>query len=414
MHKVINLQERVQEINNKKIEIDIKMKKALNKKTTFHLSYYEIFVLIKELTDVLSLHNDLASDIINNEFFDYGSIEMYKSSSLHITRLVKKLYKAYLDNNCFLDSKIQLSLSDLEIFIEALEMTCNPFINIHKDKNGKLRIDDKYETLDRYYKTSFYFYNIFENARNSIIEKAEELRKQSLTKKERKQYNDIKNLKESIESSEYYKAESMLYNRYKDHYIKEFRSKVQFIYEVTTYIGDHALWGRYFVKGNPKFNKSMVKYYYHRESPKFAYFDEAEIGYDKESNSDISYLPQGWRYLADVISEEEYEEYEDKFFDEDNEEYEDCADILDYEEYALFKLEEAIKNSEEMQGFEFEILNQEEKYIKHLEFEFLNERLLDTFEIVIEEFCDEDNALFPDGKIADEFDKIISLCYQLV
>ena len=192
MSKVINLQDRIQSIHdNKKNELEIKIKKILNKKTTFHLNYYELFILMMELTENLSAQDDYArGDIKFEECYD--SIEIYTQDALKITQLIKKLYKKYLNNDCFSDSKIQLTLSEIELCIEALELTCDPFEIINED----FTFEDKYEEFDRYYKTAFYLYTIFKNEKKAIIEKAEHLEKEILSEDELKKYEEVKNSKQ--------------------------------------------------------------------------------------------------------------------------------------------------------------------------------------------------------------------------
>lgn len=401
MGKVVNLQDKIQSINDKKNELDTKRKKALNKKTTFHFNYYELFVLIMELSDNLLYYDDLTKDLIENDELN-DSIQLYSYNALHISRLVKKLYKLYLDNNCFSDSKIQLTLSDLEICMEALETTCDGFVNVEREKDGTFTFTDEYKELDKYHKTAFYLYTIIKNERKLILEKAELLWKQSLNKKELKKHEEAEKIRESFIFNKRITAKNMVYDLYKNHYLNEYRSKIQFIYESTTYIGDHALWSSYFVKGNTKFNKFMAKYHYHRESKDFIYYYERDIEDQKEMGSNINYFPIGWRFHADIPKEEEYEEA----YESDDYEY-----FMEYEDFILLKLKEEIKNSEEMQDFKFDIIDYEEIQDIYNDFDILNENLLDKFEIVIETYCGANNIIYPDGKIGDEFDKIILLSY---
>ena len=402
VNKVINFQDKIQSINNKKNELEIKRKKALNKKTTFHFSDYELYVLIMELSDNLLSCNDFARDIMKNEEDD-SSLEVYCYDALCTTRLIKRLYKKYLDGDCFTDSKMQFTLSDIEICMEALSITCDPFVNIEHHK-GTYTFKDEYQELDRYYKTTFYLHTIFKNNRKLILENAESLRKQSLSRKELKKCEELEEYRKSLPISKRYKAEERLYNLYKKHYIEEYRSKIQFIHESVTYIGEHILWTTYFVKGNTKFNKFMAKYNYRLESQHFSYFDEYEIEEDKEMNPDMEYFPPGWRFSANVPKEEEYEKEIDE---SDDYEY-----YMEYEDFILSKVKDKIKNSEEMQDFKFEIIDCEEREEIYSYFNILNERLLDKFEEVIDDYCGINSIIYPDGKISYEFEKIMLLSYE--
>lgn len=397
MHKVINFQDKIQSINDKKNELDAKRKKVLNKRTTFKFNYYELYVLIMELSENLLYYEDLARDIMEDEGDD-DSLRLFSYCASQITRLSKKFYKMYLNNNCFSDSKIQLTLDDIEICMDALELSCESKIDMNY-RNCTCK--DEYEKLNKYYKTAFYLYTIFKNERKSIIEKSEFLRRQTLSKKERKRLEELGEGSESVVKC--YEAKDMLCNIYKNRYIEEYRSKIQFIYESTIYLGDHAICSTYFVKGNTKFNKFMSKYHYHRESKNFVYYYDWDIKEQKEMGPEINYFPVGWRFYTNVPKEEEYEE---EVYESDK--YED---YIEYEDYVLLKLDDKIKNSEEMQNFKFEIINYDKKQEIYSDFDILNEHLLDKFEEVSDIYCGINNIIHPDGRIGYEFDKILLLNY---
>ena len=402
MSKVINLQDRIQSIDDKKIELDTKIKKVLNKKTTFHFNYYELFVLIMELVDNLSAYDDLAKDIVKSEGCD-DSLEIYSHSALQITRLIKKLYKMYLNNNCFSDSKLQLTLSDIEICIESLELTCDPFVIIDHES---FTFEDKYEEFDKYYKTAFYLYSIFKNEKKAITEKAEHLEKEILNEDELKKYEEVKNSKQYHRMTKCCEAENMLCDTYKNHYIEEYRSKIQFIYESTSYMGEDILWATYFIKGNTTFNRFMVKYQYHVESKNFIHFCEGRLDDEKRMNPEAYCFPSGWRFLASVPTEEEYEEEMDKL--------DDSSGWMKYEDFVLSKIKYEIKNSEEMKNFKFEVIDYKEQQEIYNHFMSLNMRLLGKFDIIRDEYDGTENIICPDGKICNEFDNIILLHYEKI
>lgn len=405
MSKVINLQDRIQSINNnKKNELEIRRKKILNKKTTFHLNYCELFVLIMELVDNLSGYDSLAKDTIKSEECN-DSLEIYTQDALKITRLIKKLYKKYLNNDCFSDSKIQLTLSEIELCIEALELTCDPFEIINED----FTFEDKYEEFDRYYKTAFYLYTIFKNEKKAIIEKAEHLEKEILSEYEFKKYEEVKNSKQYHRMIKYNEARDILCNTYKNHYIEEYRSKIQFIYESTSYIGKDIFGETYFIKGNSTFNRFMAKYKYYVESKNFTYFCEGRLFDEKEMNPDLDYFPPGWRFLAGVPTEEEYEEEMDKLDD-----YGYHTEWMEYEDFVLSNIKDEIKNCEEMKNFKFEVIDYKEQQEIHNHFMSLNMRLLGKFDIIRDEYDGTDNIICPDGEICNEFDSIILLHYEKI
>ena len=405
MSNIIILSDKINELNQIREALEKEKKSLFNKRITFKLNHYELFVLIEKLSGYLISLNDYSRESLNEEYCE-DTIKGYNKEAKLLAMLIKRLYSKFICNDGFSDEIIKLSLNDLYNCIVALES----WIDIYPIRDRKRNVfyfKRDYNDKDKFNKTMLYLYKILKDKETEIEDKLREIR----IKQEKQKRKRVKNRNQlfiaATSSTTMFTDEPRdkyqeLLKYYRDSYIKEFHSEVKFIYESTSYLDNKAVWNTYYIKAKDSFIKRLHLDNYSIES-NFVYYNDYEIEQNKLSSKfKVEYFPEGWRFCASIPTKETYDEYLNG----------DCVSYIDYDKYTDLYIINQIESSPEMEDINFEIISYEKKREVYYVFKDLKEHLRYLFEEIVEIYSQYDNLIDNRRIISYEFSKLLDNYYQ--